>query len=360
MKTRVAHVFPSDSWGGAEIYSVDLAKNQMERGLDVLVWGRKDSPLLREAASRGLKTCEVYVPRRTEFRNLLKLGRSIKEMGITHLHVHWSGGIWAFFGIKLLCDVKLIYHVHLWISHAKWDPFHWVAHGWLDKVVVAGDRASIAAQRKLMISARKILVCPYAISYPEAVDRQRLDFEPHSFVFGMFGRIDKQKGTKEFLRALSRCVEKKLQVRGLVVGDPTRGENRADEYNSQVMETAELLSESSLKMLPYQTDFLSYLKACDVLVVPSYHESYSLMILYAFSLGIPVLSTDAGGTPDLINQDRGWLVVPRSEDALFEKMVQIASEPKVAAQKGGVAKEYVFENHSFDKIHKCISDYCYT
>lgn len=355
---HIIHVFPSASWGGAEIYSVELAARQMQKGLRVTFWGVKDSRIISEAKARGLNIVDEPLSWRLDLLSLPRLAKKLRDLKATHLHIHWSGGVWAFFGIKLLYPVKIFYHVHLWMKHTKKDPFHLLAYQMVDRLIVAGPSAKEAILKTLPISAKKIRICPYGMDFTkfENVVCEITDTPEVGLVFGIFARIDRQKGIKEFLLAMEPLMKRHAGTHLVVVGDPTHGEAEADSYFQEIKELLKTkFDQKRIHQFGFQKNYLNLLACCQVLVAPSFHESYSLIILDAFALGIPVLSTRAGGTPDLVTDERGWLVPPQDVDALRIALNGILSDPHDVTWKSECARTYVTTHHSFENVLKKIS-----
>lgn len=367
----IAHVFYSRSWGGAEIYSVDLACWQKESGLDIVYWCLPDSPIYFEAKKRGLKVITDKLYRRQPFVGLFKIYEVVKREKLTHLHLHWAGGVWSFFGIKKLTSVKMIYHTHMWLAYSKRDPIHWLAYHELNAVTVAGDRARKVMLEKLPINQEQIDYIPYGIdfsSYDKKIStddeksqlRDKFNLPTNKQLIGFFGRIDKQKGVKEFLLATEKVLKEFLNVDVVLVGDPTKNEEEAAKYE---VEIKKIIEESPYKnrihRFGHQKDFQTLLKSIDLLVLPSYNESYSILIVTAFALGVPVVSTQSGGTPDLIHSDRGWLVPPKTVKPLEELLIQLCKNPNEITQKRQAGFDYAWSNHShkvivqkFNKIYE--------
>jgi glycosyltransferase involved in cell wall biosynthesis len=358
----LAHVFASQSWGGAEIYCLELAHKQHLSGRSVFVWGLPNSKITIEARKRRIPVIESELPLRIDPTELIPLSKIVRSYKITHLQIHWSGGLWAFAGIKFLLPVKVIYHVHLWIKHSKKDPLHWLLYKTIDRTIVAGERAQKAAQKKLPISKNRIQVVSYAIDMDPVKAlmkvtarelRAELNLPQDKFIFAVFARIDKQKGWLEFLKAFLELKKTDAGVFALLIGDPSHNEKEADDYEAEVLKfLSQNFSNTDYLKLPNQKEFQKYLKACDILVAPSYHESYSLMFLHAFSLGIPVISTSSGGTPDLVTLDRGWLVPPKSVSELSKSM-KVAKD---SVQKSSLDTQAIIQStwaeHSFENIMK--------
>lgn len=61
----------------------------------------------------------------------------------------------------------------------------------------------------------------------------------------------------------------------------------------------------------------------DMLVLFSNYENLPVVILEAFSCGVPVLATKVGGVPEIVNQSNGVLVDAGDEEALFQAMSEV-------------------------------------
>ena len=78
--------------------------------------------------------------------------------------------------------------------------------------------------------------------------------------------------------------------------------------------------------------------AFDALVVPSRSEGFGLAVVEAMLAGIPVVATDVGGLPELIEQERTGLLVPADNpDALAGAIARVIDDPDQALQRADVA-----------------------
>jgi glycosyltransferase involved in cell wall biosynthesis len=78
--------------------------------------------------------------------------------------------------------------------------------------------------------------------------------------------------------------------------------------------------------------------------VPSRYESFGLPALEAIACGIPVLATNVGGLPEIVDEDVGALVEPDDDQALASAIytsIRDTSLAQRAAINGPVkAREY--------------------
>ncbi|KWF30239.1 glycosyltransferase family 4 protein [Burkholderia pseudomultivorans] len=93
------------------------------------------------------------------------------------------------------------------------------------------------------------------------------------------------------------------------------------------------------------------LATCDVSFVLSYHESLSFACREAMSMGRPVIVTDVGGLPENVS-DRvdGWIVPPRSPDAVAAVLREIAARPERVAEMGRAARATSERDFSFARF----------
>jgi glycosyltransferase involved in cell wall biosynthesis len=95
---------------------------------------------------------------------------------------------------------------------------------------------------------------------------------------------------------------------------------------------------------------MELLKKADIFVLPSYFEGLPNALLEAMASGIPVIASNVGGIPDLIqNGKNGFLAEPRNPSVLSEKIRLLAENRPLRKTFSEQAYTYVKDNHSFDK-----------
>jgi glycosyltransferase involved in cell wall biosynthesis len=73
---------------------------------------------------------------------------------------------------------------------------------------------------------------------------------------------------------------------------------------------------------------LSLMAACDLFILNSATETFPHVVLEAMSVGIPVVATAVGGTPEVVhNQENGVLVAPQAGAGLSETLAKLLSSP---------------------------------
>ena len=162
------------------------------------------------------------------------------------------------------------------------------------------------------------------------VDRWHAHDEPgRGVVFA--GRLSDEKGADVLIRAMAHLPDATLDLAG---DGPARPDLEA-------LATAEGISERVRFRGRLSADALgSLLRGAAVSVVPSrWYENQPLAVLEAFASGLPVVGTDLGGIPELIDPGVDGTRVPANDPvALAEALRPLLDDPALAFRMGAAAR----------------------
>ena len=145
---------------------------------------------------------------------------------------------------------------------------------------------------------------------------------------GCVGRLVAWKGQRVFLRALARLRPRYPSLRGLIVGAP---EADGAQYAQELMElTRQLGLEGEVTFAGFRQDISHLLRAMDVLVHASTApEPFGRVIIEGMAAGAPVIGTNAGAVPEIIEDKvTGLLVPPGDEEAMAEAIAWVLDHPQ--------------------------------
>lgn len=156
---------------------------------------------------------------------------------------------------------------------------------------------------------------------------------------GIAGNFTPLKGHEIFIRAASCIATQEKTLRFCIVGDETFADNKG---RHEVLRTLvrNLGLEKRMQFLGYRDDMPAIMDALDILVAPSYLEACSRAVLEAMAAGTPVVATNVGGNPELVEDGvTGILISPGDCDALAKAILRLACDPALRHQMGAAAKK---------------------
>ena len=98
-------------------------------------------------------------------------------------------------------------------------------------------------------------------------------------------------------------------------------------------------------------DYVGELSSGDFLVLSSNYETQGVVLLEAFACGMPVVSTNVGGIPEIVNESNGILVPPHDPTQLadaMQTMIRTYQNYDADTLRNGVIKE--FSNETVGKL----------
>lgn len=131
-------------------------------------------------------------------------------------------------------------------------------------------------------------------------------------VIGVVGRLHPDKGQGDLLRAAPRILAAFPGARFRLVGPPADAA-----YERSLRQQAGALGGGRVEFAGAVSSPAEALAGLDLLVVPSRREAFGRVIPEAFSAGVPVLASDAGGIPEVIQPGSNGLLFPAGGAAVL-------------------------------------------
>ena len=178
------------------------------------------------------------------------------------------------------------------------------------------------------------------------------------------GRIEPLKGVDTLIRAIAQMHSRGLHTcfphyLAIIGGDPNVQPHEMTTEMSRLQglckelgleEMVVFLGKRAQSSLPY------YYSAAEVLVMPSFYESFGMVALEAMACGTPVVASQVGGLAFLVQDGLNGYVVPGGDpDALSERLAQLISSPGLRKQLGQQAAAYALD-YSWENITSRIID----
>jgi len=145
--------------------------------------------------------------------------------------------------------------------------------------------------------------------------RAELRIPPEAKLLLTVGRLEQEKGFLDLLAAVPTLVRNNREIRFVWVGDGGLKDLLTKRIRAEGLDNLVLLT-------GYRSDVLRLMKAADLLVVASRFEGgCSSVIREAMVLCLPIVATDAGGIPEVVeHQTHGFLYPVGDTGAMIESI----------------------------------------
>ena len=170
------------------------------------------------------------------------------------------------------------------------------------------------------------------------------------------GRLVPWKGFEILIEIIPNLLKKFPDLKLFIIGDgPDRELLKRKIRKLELFQNVFLLGKMPRKKL------FQYLEKADLFVLNTGYEGFSHQILETLALGVPVVTTDVGGNPEIIKSGENGLLVPYNDtSALFEainKMLSDADFARECSLSGKKTSETFTVNKMVNALVKEISQY---
>lgn len=211
-----------------------------------------------------------------------------------------------------------------------------------------GYRLGILRHRTTRLIRSGVNVAKMRPSNSEATRKLRAEFAPDGLelVFVLVGRLSPPKTPEVFVEAAAQVLAQEPHARFVLVGDGAKREG----LESRI---AELKIGEQVKLLGLRSDVGAIVAASDALCHCSTHEGLPKTVLEGMAAGKPVIASDVGGVPVVVEDNRSGLLVAASDnEAMARAMLRLLREPELREELVAGANERLQEF----SLEKTLSD----
>ena len=173
--------------------------------------------------------------------------------------------------------------------------------------------------------------------------KQELGIDNSDRIIGCVGTLRSVKGHKYLIQAIPLILDKFPHTRLVLVGDgPLRSELERLAEKLKVRER--------IMFLGYRPDVSELMNIFDIFILPSLSEGLSNVLLEAMAASKPVIATNVGGNPEVVEDGRtGLLVPPKDPKKIAEAVNELLDNKNKRLEMGKAGLERVKEKFSISK-----------
>lgn len=204
------------------------------------------------------------------------------------------------------------------------------------------------------INNKIIHVTPFGIDLNKFRPIQELNKE--NINIGIVKTLTKKYGIKYLIKAVKLLLERlnsesllsiKENIRLVIVGDGNESESLKNLANDlKIDNITEFVGRISYENVP------DYLNSFDVFCVPSIYdsESFGVAAVEASACGLPVVASNVGGLPEVIEDGvTGYIVPPKSSEKIADKLYDLVINKEKRNELGRNGRERVKRLYDWNK-----------
>ena len=333
----------ADLTGGAERQIYELAKALDKDKFNVTIAslecvGQAPRHLIEGIGCRLETFRVVRVYGLSGFIQGLKFFRFLKTARIDIVQTyHFSSDIWGVFWAHLAGVPVIISNrrdMGFWRTQRHVTAYKWV-NRWVHKIVAVSESIKRLVMSEEGVPEEKIEVIYNGIHLPgnggpqvKNPTRKNIGVEEDDLAIMHVANLTLVKGHAHLLKAMARLLPECPRAKLVLVGEgPLRG---------QLTEMVKQLNLTDhVVFLGKKEDARQLLNMADICVLPSLSEGMSNAILEYMAAGKPVVATNVGGNPELVqNGETGILVDKENSEQLSKALIFLANAPHKRMEMG--------------------------
>jgi glycosyltransferase involved in cell wall biosynthesis len=190
--------------------------------------------------------------------------------------------------------------------------------------------------------------------FPNSVDATRFtpapaDVDPHRVLF--VGKMNRLKGLFVLADAMARVFARVPEATlTLIGGDQVEDGGSCLQRVLDRFTPADRARVRVTGLLPH-ADVAREVQRCGVLVLPSLTDMCPTVVLEAMSCGRPVVASNRGGIPELVQHGRtGLLADPDRPETFAEALVRVLTTPDEAQAMGRAGRDAVLTTFTSEAV----------
>ena len=316
-------------------------------GVEVRFIFRQGSVSADFLRQEGMNILELPIRGRLDFHTLGAIRAVVKEFQPDIIHAFTAKACWyAILARSLAKKAELVFYRGAMRPFSRFSPADWLV--FYTKQVDIFECYSGAVQRDLIargISAERTMVNYYGHKpewYVGGMVPAQWAEKRARFRIGCVANHRKVKGLEFLVAASDLLVKKDLDFELLFVGHDKNGEL------AQCVSRA--ASRDRIKLTGPIPQPWGIMKTFDCLVVPSLQEAMGRVTLEAMAVGVPLVVTDVGGLPEVVEDGKNGLVVPsQNPERLAEAIAKMLGDEKMRADFSEQGRRVLREKFDLDQ-----------
>jgi len=338
---------------GEAAHCFSLATQLRARGHDTVLGVRHGFELEARALQARLPVLSLTLSSRfnpaTDLKDLITLRAWLRDGAFDLVHCHRGKDHW----LAAMTSAILVRTRHVVVPMGDHALNRWLLARRTSRIIAVSRKAAESLGTMLPSLAPKLDIIYSAVDADNFRPSRRSDdwrqhhgIRPENRLVGLIARIQNIKGQHVFLEAATKVRKIVPDVRFLIAGVGT--ENKLSGLRNRI--AADGLADC-IAVHGWCEDIETAIASLDCGVVASVGSEGSSRITFEYmASGVPVVATEVGGIPEILENGRtGLLVRPGDSDALASGIMRVLTDGALAAGLARNALNKVREQHTYER-----------
>lgn len=327
---RVVQVITALNLGGAQTLLENLSYGLAEEGQDVIVVSLESNHTATASRleEKGIRV--IYLGKNPHFDPKVfgKLAAALKELKPDVVHAHNIRKLYVLAAARKAGIRHIIYTVHN-IAQKEQGLLGGLFSG---IVFRTGMMVPVGLSPMVTESIKKRYHLKHVPTIYNGTDltcfHKKRDYQLHDHPTILnVARLDSQKNHKRLFEAFCTVCRQFSEAELVLVGDGVL----AEELKAFAQE---LGIRDQIRFEGLQDDVAKYFEEADLFCLSSDYEGMPMTLIEAMAAGMPIVSTNVGGIPDMLQDETSALLVPAGAISLADAMIRVMSDEALRCRLG--------------------------
>ncbi len=356
---KIMHIETEKNWRGGQQQAYYLIKGLQDSGVDVCMACPEDSVTLQRMMRENIDTLPIRYLSEIDFVSALKIAGFARKHKYQIVHAHSAHALSLGLMVKIFYpSVKLVAsrRVDFHINQRLFARYKY-QNNLLDKIIcISGKIHSVLLEDG--ISGDKLVTIHSGIDTNKKeidVDRAELmdkwNIPDKALMVCTVAAFAGHKDYPTLIRAAKIVCEQNPEVYFLAIGDGSLFEEMAEQVRKNNLSDRFILC-------GFVPDVHNFLAAADIFVLSSKKEGLGTSVLDAQVYGLPVIATNAGGIPEMIENGINGIIVPtQNPQVLAEAISNLSTDEQKRKELSDNASRIVKRFDISVTLHKHLNLY---
>lgn len=350
--------------GGMKGHVLQLSRGLRAHGFECEIACPGDSELVHDALEAGVAVHPVPIagpldPLRDPLA-VISLAEVIRERKPSIVHAHGSkAGLIARLAVRFTGGVPTVVTVHNQVLYGGVSPVMRRIYITMERMLARRTARIITVSEALRTEMTEVFgldpslvttvyngldLTPFLSGGDRAVSRMRHDIPEGALALGLAARFAPQKALDVLVDAAAPLLEQRKDAYLVLAG--------AGPLLDAVKTRARALPVRDRILFPgIETDMPGFLSALDIYASAAIAEGLGLGTIEAMAAGLPVVSTTAGGTPEVVEDGVTGILAPPGRPApLTEAMMRLAKSAPLRRSMGEAGRARAIERFTESRM----------